>query len=104
MGDNDVMALYPRDIKEKQLKKCDHDTLMEYLKLMIEKVGTDIFNGIDEIKPYYRNNLQSCGFCQYEAVCGYDPKLHPKAEILYSIKEEDATARIYHAVKGGEIK
>ena len=61
--------------------------MRRHTERQIAAVGKEIFHGCTEIHPYMRNNYSSCSFCPYNPVCGYEPELMGKEEVLPSLKD-----------------
>ncbi len=102
IGGEDVDEQYPDDAKQRHLNHRQYKILQEYLDSAIKRIGQEIFDGVNTISPYYHNNVLSCRYCAYESLCGYEERLQGKPVILYSIKEEEAEAKIKAAVSRGK--
>ena len=61
----------------------------------IEDIGRDIFGGRTEIRPYRRSKGNSCDYCPYEALCGYEPELMGKEDLLLDLNDSEAKAKMY---------
>lgn len=60
--------------KSKVLEKEQFDSLQKYTKHVIKEISKEIFSGKIDIKPFYMNKKTPCEYCEYKAICNFDPK------------------------------
>ena len=49
--------------------------LQNYIYKTIKDISKEILSGKIDINPYYKKGKTPCDFCEYKAICGFDPKL-----------------------------
>lgn len=50
----------------------EFEKLQEYTLKTIKEIAKEIFDGIIEIKPYYKNKKTGCDYCNYKAICQFN--------------------------------
>lgn len=53
----------------------EFEILSEYVNHTIVKTGNAIYKGNVQVAPYVENQVSSCDYCPYKAVCGFDRKV-----------------------------
>lgn len=78
------------------------DLLRHHLRATLKELGQGILNGTVNISPYQKKGFKPCQYCQYKAVCHFDPLLE---ENTYRILSEDKAEEIWLKIKekGGAI-
>ena len=99
IGGEEVQELYPT-AGRKRLSKEEYDLLRRHLAKMIEEIGAEILAGENSISPYLRNGAQSCTYCPYISVCGFDTLLENRLRYMYSLKDTVVWEKL--GVKEGE--
>lgn len=61
--------------KSNVLDREKFDRLQKYTKHIISEISNEIFKGKIDIKPYYMSKKTPCEYCEYKAICNFDPKL-----------------------------
>lgn len=61
--------------KSSVLDKEKFDRLQKYTKHIISEISNEIFKGLINIQPYYMSKKTPCEYCEYKAICNFDPKL-----------------------------
>lgn len=87
IGDGVSEKCFAPSKKTEQISVGEYDLVRRHTERQIAAVGKEIFHGCTEIHPYMRNNYSSCSFCPYNPVCGYEPELMGKEEVLPSLKD-----------------
>ncbi len=57
------------------LSDKDFRTVSEYVNHKIKELGVSILEGDIGLNPYEQKNSDSCTYCDYKSVCGFDKKL-----------------------------
>ncbi|MDR2547256.1 MAG: PD-(D/E)XK nuclease family protein [Lachnospiraceae bacterium] len=79
------------------ISAADFTLLSEYTRQKIKKMALEIKNGDISLNPYQRGTESSCAFCEYQNICGHDPRRQRKrrlekrsrSEIIELMKEEN---------------
>lgn len=75
--------------------------LQTYIRRLLKDVCEEIMQGDVSIKPYKKKGTTSCTYCDYSAVCQFDPSLKENTfQPLYDQKDEEVWKLI--AENGGE--
>ncbi|KUO65081.1 MAG: helicase-exonuclease AddAB subunit AddB [Gracilibacter sp. BRH_c7a] len=75
--------------------------LHNYVRKLLKDLGEEIMQGNVAIKPYKKKGITSCTYCNYSAVCQFDPALKENNyQSLRDQKDEDIWKLI--AENGGE--
>ena len=61
--------------KSSVLEKDKFDKLQKYTKHLIGEISKEIFSGKIDIKPFYLNKKTPCEYCEYKAICNFDPRM-----------------------------
>ena len=75
------------------LKKSSALTLEEFSKLKdfvnktIMEISNEILNGNIELKPYNKNGVTPCEYCEYKQICNFNPSIY-KNEYNYIVKKD----------------
>ncbi|TCK92395.1 DNA helicase/exodeoxyribonuclease V subunit B [Natranaerovirga hydrolytica] len=51
------------------------DQLSQFITKKIKDIGEELVKGCVEIKPYHYKNKKPCEYCNYKAICQFDPSL-----------------------------
>jgi len=62
--------------------KEEFTRLQKTAEKVIKQIAKEILEGNIDIKPAYykKNKIDSCKYCEYKSICGFNPKIH---EFLY---------------------
>lgn len=64
--------------------------LRNYLRKLLQGLGEEIIAGKMDIHPYKKKNTTSCKFCNFTAVCQFDPSLKENSyRLLHEPKDEE---------------
>ena len=75
--------------------KEEMDEISCFVNKKIKEIGQRISNGEIEINPYVYGQSDSCKYCDYKGVCGYDENLKGyRKRNLKSLSREEAMERI----------
>lgn len=88
-------SCYGNNKTAKIMTAKDYSTVRSHTEKKIEDIGRDIFGGRTEIRPYRRSKGNSCDYCPYEALCGYEPELMGKEDLLLDLNDSEAKAKMY---------
>ena len=79
--------------------KDEFTRLQKTAEKVIKQIAKEILDGNIDIKPAYykKNKIDTCKYCEYKSICGFNPKVHEylyienksKQEILELINEEE---------------
>ncbi len=70
---------------------CDDlQTISHYVNRKIKEIGSSIVEGQIEVNPFERGQADSCMYCSYAGICGYDSKIggYQKRKLDDADKEE----------------
>ena len=77
--------------------KEEFTKLQKTAEKVIKQIAKEILEGNIDIKPAYykKNKVDTCKYCEYKSICGFNPKVHEylyienksKEEILEQLKE-----------------
>ena len=80
------------------VKQEDFKVLQEYIYKTIKDISKEILSGKIDLKPYNKQGKTPCEYCEYKAICGFNPKLNnnkynyidkkTKDDILNKMKNE----------------
>ncbi len=80
------------------VKSEEFTILQEYIYKTIKDISAEILRGKIDLKPYYNKGKTPCEYCEYKAICGFNPRQNnnsynyidqkPKDEILIKMKQE----------------
>ena len=69
--------------------------LQDYVRSLVETVGTDILKGEISIAPYQMKTQTSCDYCLYDGICQFDLQLEDnKYQVLPQIGKEELWDKI----------
>ena len=75
------------------LKPDDFDSVLEFAKAGIVRIGAEILSGKIDISPYRIGKGSPCGFCKYRSVCRFDWQINDYNP-LPSLGKKDVLERI----------
>lgn len=89
------------EISESKTSGVDKEqfkVLQDYIYKTIKQISNEILTGNISIKPYNKKGKKPCEYCQYKAICGFNPRLcgnvynyiekKSKDDIILKMKEE----------------
>ena len=83
--------------RTKGLSKEQFEVLQKYIYQTIKEISNEILEGNIELKPYNKNGVTPCEYCEYKQICNFNPSLYKndynyinkkdKEEILEMMKQ-----------------
>lgn len=73
--------------RTKGITKEQFEILQKYIYQTIKEISTEILNGNIELKPYNKNGIIPCDYCEYKQICNFNPSLY-KNEYNYINKKD----------------
>lgn len=73
--------------------------LRSYLRKLLKGLGEEIMRGNVEISPYRKKDMTSCRYCNFTAVCQFDPSLR---ENSYRLLPDRKDEEIWELITGEE--
>lgn len=72
------------------ITKEEFTNLQKTAEKVINQIAKEILEGNIDIKPAYykKNKTDTCKYCEYKSICGFNPKVHSYAYIENKSKEE----------------
>lgn len=72
------------------ITKEQFTNLQKTAEKVINQIAKEILEGNIDIKPAYykKNKTDTCKYCEYKSICGFNPKVHSYAYIENKSKEE----------------
>lgn len=80
------------------ITKEEFTRLQKTAEKVIKQIAKEILEGNIDIKPAYykKNKTDTCKYCKYKPICGFNPKIHnylyienkPKEEVLEEIQQK----------------
>ncbi len=79
-GKSDVIPVtYKKDgslsAVSQTVSKEDYDIISSFVNKKIRDYGKRILSGEIEVNPYEAGGRESCTYCEYRSICGFDPKI-----------------------------
>lgn len=71
--------------------------LRKYLRKLLKGLGEEIMSGKVEINPYKKKTMTSCSYCDYTAICQFDPSLR---ENFYRLLPDRKDEEIWKLMTG----
>jgi len=70
--------------------KEEFTNLQKTAEKVIKQIAKEILEGNINIKPAYykKNKVDTCKYCEYKSICGFNPKVHEYLYIENKSKEE----------------
>ena len=70
--------------------KEEFTRLQKTAEKVIKQIAKEILEGNIDIKPAYykKNKIDTCKYCEYKSICGFNPKIHEYLYIENKSKEE----------------
>ncbi len=56
------------------VKQEEFEVLQRYIYKTIKDISSEIFSGNIDLKPYNKNGKTPCEYCEYKAICTFDPR------------------------------
>ena len=56
------------------VKQEEFEVLQRYIYKTIKDISEEIFSGNIDLKPYNKNGKTPCEYCEYKAICTFDPR------------------------------
>lgn len=105
--DGDYMTIPVKALKKggfsKWSKLASTENFMKaggYVNEKIKKLGNEIMNGNIGIEPYALGDKKACDYCEYHAVCGFDPSTGRESyRRLLSLDQEEVWEKICKEVE-----
>ena len=57
------------------VKQEEFKILQDYIYKTIRDISKEILKGRNDLKPYYKKGKTPCEYCNYKAICGFNPRL-----------------------------
>ena len=57
------------------VKQEEFKILQDYIYKTIRDISKEILKGKIDLKPYYKKGKTPCEYCNYKAICGFNPRL-----------------------------
>ncbi len=73
--------------RTKGLNKEQFEILQKYIYQTIKEISSEILEGNIELKPYNKNGVTPCEYCEYKQICNFNPSLY-KNEYNYIAKKD----------------
>ena len=72
------------------ITKEEFTKLQQTAENVIKQIAKEILEGNIDIKPAYykKNKTDTCKYCEYKSICGFNPKVHNYLYIENKSKEE----------------
>lgn len=80
------------------VKKEEFKLLQDYIDKTIKEIAKEILSGKIDLRPYYKKGKTPCEYCEYKAICGFNPRQNKnqynyidqksKDEVLTKMKQE----------------
>lgn len=92
-GSSNIIPVYidSKDNISTQKSSCANqeqfEKLQEYTLKTIKEIAKEIFAGIIDIKPYYKNKKTGCDYCNYKPICQFNSN-NNKYNYIPHFKEE----------------
>lgn len=109
-GDDRFISIPVTPLKKggfsKASKVASTQQFMEISEFVCDKIsslGNEIMEGNIAIEPYHLGTKTACDYCEYKAVCNFDPKITPNAyKKLNEYDKEEIWNRIHDEYGKGE--
>ncbi len=80
------------------IKEEDMQVISDYVNRKIRQLGNEILQGTISVNPCEQNGKQSCTYCAYKNVCGYDARIAGyQMRRLPKIRQDEAMEQIREA-------
>ena len=84
--------------RTKGLSREQFEVLQKYIYKTIKEISSEILEGNIDLKPYNKNSVTPCEYCEYKQICNFNPSLYKndynyipkkdKEEILEDMKNK----------------
>jgi len=90
--------------RTKGITKEQFAILQEYIYKTIKEISNEILDGNIELKPYNKNGVTPCEYCEYKQICNFNPSLY-KNEYNYIPKKakEEILEKMQEEIKKGRL-
>ena len=75
--------------RTKGISKEQFTILQEYIYKTIKEISSEILDGNIELKPYNKNGVTPCEYCEYKQICNFNPSLYKNEYNYISKKDKD---------------
>ena len=75
--------------RTKGLTKEQFDVLQKYIYQTIKEISGEILEGNIELKPYNKNGVTPCEYCEYKQICNFSPSLYKNDYNYINKKDKD---------------
>ena len=73
--------------RTKGLSREQFEVLQKYIYQTIKEISNEILEGNIKLKPYNKNGITPCEYCEYKQICNFNPSLY-KNEFNYIAKKD----------------
>ena len=73
--------------RTKGLSKEQFEILQKYIYKTIKEISQEILEGNIDLKPYNKNGVTPCEYCEYKQICNFNPSIY-KNEYNYIVKKD----------------
>lgn len=73
--------------RTKGLTKEQFEILQKYIYKTIKEISQEILEGNIELRPYNKNGITPCEYCEYKQICNFNPSIY-KNEYNYIAKKD----------------
>ena len=73
--------------RTKGLTKEQFEILQKYIYKTIKEISQEILEGNIDLKPYNKNGITPCEYCEYKQICNFNPSIY-KNEYNYIAKKD----------------
>ena len=77
------------------------EALRKYTRQLLQSIGEEMMEGNFSIKPYKKKNITSCMYCDYSAICQFDPLLKGNEFKVIKDKEDNEVWAMIGEIPGG---
>nr|WP_243111750.1 PD-(D/E)XK nuclease family protein [Butyrivibrio sp. CB08] len=80
--------------KSQTVSPEDYEAISGFVNRKIRDFGRNILNGDINVNPYVMDKRESCTYCSYRAICGYDERIKGFKKRNLDLDPQDAMALI----------
>ena len=82
------------------VKQEEFEILQKYIYKTIKQIGTEIFSGNIDLKPYNKDGKTPCEYCEYKSICTFDPrKKNNKYNYIDKLTKDDIIVKMKKEIK-----